>query len=173
VAPAQVTDEEVRRQFETDRAKYDRPAQIHVAHILFRIADKAQAAVAQAKAKIVQARLAEGAKFEDLARQYSDDPGSAERGGDLGFVARGSLVKEFEDAAWALKPGQTSGLVRTQYGVHIIRVLEVQPAQQADFDRLKDEIRTQLLQAKREKAFERWLEQQRKAAKIEQFPRRS
>lgn len=171
VAQGEVSEDEMRAQFDKNRAQYDKPAQIKVSHILFKISDASQEAVAQAKAKIVQSKLAEGAKFEDLAKQYSDDPGSAQRGGDLGFVTKGSLVKEFEDAAWSLKPGDTSGLVRTQYGLHIIRVFEVKDAQKADFDKAKAEIRDQLLQTKREKAFEGWLDQQRKVAKIERFER--
>jgi parvulin-like peptidyl-prolyl isomerase len=171
VAPAAVTEDEVRRHFEANRAQYDRPAQIKVSHILFRVAEQGQEAVARAKARIVQARLAEGASFEDLAKQYSDDPGSAQKGGDLGLVSRGTMVKEFEEAAWALKPGQTSGLVKTQYGLHIIRVYQVADAQAAQYEKVKDEIRQQLLGSKREKAFEAWLEQQSKAAKIERFER--
>lgn len=171
VAPVRVTDAEVRRQFDANRAQYDRPAQIRVSHILFRVGEGASEAVAQAKARIVQARLADGGKFEDLARQYSDDPGSAERGGDLGFVSKGTLVKEFEDVAWSLRPGQTSGLVKTQYGLHIIRVHEVKEASRAEFDKVKEQIREQLLAGQREKAFAEWLEGQRKAARIERFPR--
>ena len=76
-----------------------------------------------------------------------------------------------EDAAWSLKPGDTSGLVRTQYGLHIIRVFEVKDAQKADFDKVKAEIRDQILQTKREKAFEGWMDQQRKVAKVERFER--
>jgi parvulin-like peptidyl-prolyl isomerase len=171
VAPVSVTDAEVRRQFDANRAQYDRPAQIRVSHILFRVGEGASAAVAQAKARIVQARLADGGTFEDLARQYSDDPGSAERGGDLGFVSKGTLVKEFEDVAWSLRPGQTSGLVKTQYGLHIIRVHEVKNAARAEFDTVKEQIREQLLAGQREKAFAEWLEGQRKAARIERFSR--
>jgi parvulin-like peptidyl-prolyl isomerase len=172
VASATVSDAEVRAQFDKDRAQYDQPAQIKVSHILFRTGEKEQEAIAQAKARIVQAKLAEGAKFDDLARQYSDDKASAERGGDLGFVSKGTLVKEFEDAAWALKPGETSGPVKTQYGLHIIRVVEVKEAAKADFDKVKGQIREQLLAGKREKAFEAWLDQQRKSAKIERFERK-
>ncbi len=171
VARGEVSEDEMRAQFDKNRTQYDKPAQIKVSHILFRINDKTQEAVAQAKAKIVLSKLADGAKFEDLAKQYSDDPGSAQRGGDLGFVTKGSLVKEFEDAAWSLKPGQTSGLVRTQYGLHLIRIFEIKDAQKADYDKVKAEIRDQLLQTKREKAFEGWMDQQRKVAKIERFER--
>jgi parvulin-like peptidyl-prolyl isomerase len=172
VAPGQVSDEEVRKHFDANRAQYDQPAQIKVGHILFRIAEKDQEAVAQAKARIVQAKLADGAAFEDLAKQYSDDRASAERGGDLGFVTRGTLVKEFEEAAWSLRPGQISGLVKTQYGLHLIRVYEVKAAAKADFDKVKGQIREQLLAARREKAFGAWVEEQRKSAKIERFERK-
>jgi foldase protein PrsA len=171
VAQGTVTDDEVRKQFDTNRSAYDKPAQIKVSHILFRIADKSQESIAAAKARIAQAKLSDGAKFEDVAKQSSEDPGSAERGGDLGYVSRGTMVKEFEGAAWALKPGQTSGPVRTQYGLHIIRVYDVKPAEKAEFDKVKGEIRDQLLGSKREKAFEGWIEQQRKTASIEKFDR--
>lgn len=171
VAQGTVTDDEVRKQFDTNRSAYDKPAQIKVSHILFRIADKSQESIAAAKARIAQAKLSDGAKFEDVAKQSSEDPGSAERSGDLGYVSRGTMVKEFEEAAWALKPGQTSGPVRTQYGLHIIRVYDVKPAEKAEFDKVKGEIRDQLLGSKREKAFEGWIEQQRKTASIEKFDR--
>jgi len=171
VAQGTVTDDEVRKQFDSNRSVYDKPAQIKVSHILFRITEKGQESIAAAKARIAQAKLADGAKFEDIAKQSSEDPGSAERGGDLGYVSRGTLVKEFEEAAWALKPGVTSRPVRTQYGLHIIRVYEAKAAEQAQFDKVKAEIRQQLLTSKREKAFESWLEQQRKTATIEKFDR--
>ncbi len=172
VAQGTVTDEEVRKQFDSNRSVYDKPAQIKVSHILFRITEKGQESIAAAKARIAQAKLADGAKFEDIAKQTSEDPGSAERGGDLGYVSKGTLVKEFEEAAWALKPGETSGPVRTQYGLHIIRVFDVKPAERAQFDKVKAEIRQQLLTSKREKAFDAWLDQQRKTATIEKFDRR-
>jgi parvulin-like peptidyl-prolyl isomerase len=172
VAPVTVTDDEVRKQFSANRSQYDKPEQRRLSHILFAIREKGMESVAQAKARIVQARLDDGDKFEDLAKQYSDDPGSAQRGGELGFVGRGSLVKEFEDAAWAMKPGGTSGLVRTQYGLHIIRLHEIRAAEKGDFEKLKGQIREQIAGERRGKAFEAWVEQQRKAAKIERFERR-
>jgi parvulin-like peptidyl-prolyl isomerase len=172
VAKADVTEQEVRQHFESKRESYGRPAQIKVSHILLRVADKSQEAVANAKAKIVQARLADGAKFEDVARQYSEDPGSAERGGDLGFVSKGTLVKEFEDVAWTLKPGQTSGLVRTQFGLHIIRLYEIRAAEPAEYDKVKGEIREELLSTRRQKEFDTWVAEHRKTAKVETFERK-
>jgi len=170
-ANVKIADDEVRAAFDKDRTSYDKPAQIKVSHILFRVTDKNQEPVAQAKAKIALAKLSDGEKFEDVAKKYSEDPGSAERGGDLGFVSRGTLVKEFEEVAWALKPGQVSGLVKTQFGLHIIKLFDIKQAEKADFDKVKDEVRDKMLAGKREKAFEGWLEEQKKAAKIERFER--
>jgi parvulin-like peptidyl-prolyl isomerase len=171
-ANVKVADEDVRAAFDKDRASYDKPAQIKVSHILFRVTDRNQEPVAQAKARIALAKLADGDKFEDVARKYSEDPGSAERGGDLGYVSRGTLVKEFEEVAWTLKPGQVSGVVKTQFGLHIIKLYDIKPAEAADFNKVKDDVRDKLLAARREKAFEAWLEEQRKAAKIEKFERK-
>lgn len=172
VAVPAVSDDEVRKQYDTNPALYDKPAQIKASHILLRITDKDTESVAAAKAKVILARLSDGAKFEDLAKQYSEDPGSAERGGDLGYVTKGTLVKEFEAVAWELKPGQTSGAVRTQYGLHIIRVHENKAAEKGSFEKVKEEIRAQLLGSKREKAFDAWLTEQRKVAKVERFERK-
>ncbi len=172
VVKVDVTEDEVRKQFESKRETYSKPAQIKVSHILFRVADKSQETVAAAKARIVQSKLTDGTKFEDVAKQYSEDPGSAERGGDLGFVSKGTLVKEFEEVAWKLKPGETSGLVRTQFGLHIIRVHEVKTAEPADYEKVKGDIREELLSTKRQKGFDAWLAEQRKAAKVELFERK-
>ncbi len=173
VAKPTVTDDEVRRQFEENRTLYDSPAQIKASHILLRVADKSQESVAAAKVKIIQARLAQGAKFEELAAQYSEDPGSATKGGDLGFVSKGTLVKEFEQAAWALRPGEISKPVRSQFGIHIIRVSEIRAAEKATYEKAGPEIREQLLASKREKAFGSWLDEIRKAAKVELFERKA
>ncbi len=170
-ANVKIADDEVRAAFDKDRTTYDKPAQIKVSHILLRVTDKNQEPVAQAKAKIALSKLADGDKFEDVAKKYSEDPGSAERGGDLGFVSRGTLVKEFEEVAWQLKPGQVSGLVKTQFGLHIIKLYEIKQAEKADYNKVKDEVRDKLLGGKREKAFEAWLEEQKKTAKIEKFER--
>lgn len=82
-------------------------------------------AEAQKKAEDVLAKLKGGEKFEDVAKEYSADPGSAEQGGDLGWFGKGTMVTEFENVTFALKPGEMSGLVKTKFGYHIIRVDEV------------------------------------------------
>jgi foldase protein PrsA len=86
---------------------------------------------AEKTAKEVLKKLQDGAKFEDLAKEYSADTGSAQKGGDLGWFKKGEMVPEFETAAFSLKKGETSGLVRTKYGYHIIRVDDVKAADEA------------------------------------------
>lgn len=90
------------------------PNKIRCAHILTRN---------ELQAKEVLDRLGKGEKFTNLAKQYSID-GSAKRGGDLGLFGRGQMVREFETAAFALQKGQVSGIIRTQFGYHIIKRLE-------------------------------------------------
>ncbi len=81
----------------------------------------------------------DGEKFEDLAKQYSEGP-SAERGGDLGFFRRGAMVQPFEEAAFSLKPGEVSDAVRTQFGLHLIKVEETKKASVTDFEEVKSQI---------------------------------
>jgi foldase protein PrsA len=171
VVTASVTEDEMRAHFEANRAQYDQPPQINIAHMLFRIDEKGHEAAAQAKVRIVQARLADGASFEELAMKYSDDAESAAQGGSLGYVNKGTLAEEFEDVAWALKPGQIGGPVRTLYGLHLIKAYGVKPAQKADYDQVKVRVREHALQSKRKKAFDAWLDEQWKAAEIERFNR--
>ena len=124
----QVSDAEAKAYFDKNQATL--PAKRQVAHILVAFPqgadDKAKAA-AKAKAEEVLAKVkAKPADFAALAKQYSQDPGSAQNGGDLGFFAKdGTMVKPFEDAAFSLKQGEISSLVETQFGYHILKVLEV------------------------------------------------
>lgn len=157
VSTAAVTEEEIRKAFAESRAEYDRPAQVRVRHILLE---------SEADARLVLARLQRGAKFEELAAQRSRDPGSKDQGGDLGFVAQGQLVPEFEQAAFALQIGQVSAPVKTQFGYHIIQLLERQAAQPAALDQVREQIRRQLLAQKQEADFTAWLKQVRTQAKI-------
>lgn len=118
-----VTPAEVQARYQQNLQSYTTPEQIRASHILFKTEGKDDAAVKKL-AESVLAKVNAGGDFAALARQYSEDEGSKDRGGDLDFFARGAMVKEFEDAAWAMKPGETSGLVKTPYGYHIIRVTD-------------------------------------------------
>jgi len=127
-----VTDAEIRQAMQnasqTSVSKDERRA----SHILIKLpagADAATEKAAMAKIMGLRAKLEAGADFATLARQNSEDPGSAAQGGDLGFVARGTLAKEFEQALFALKkPGDLSAPVRTSYGLHLIKLTGIKPA---------------------------------------------
>ncbi len=100
-------------------------ASVDISHILMQIKPSEESAQkALEKIKTIKRLLAEGQDFAQVARQYSEDPGTRDRGGDLGFVERGTLVKEFEEVAFQLQPGEISDIVRTQFGFHIIQLLE-------------------------------------------------
>ena len=117
--------------FEEHKSDYDQPEMVKASHILVETEEKA---------KEIKKKLAEGADFAELARSESTDPMSAAEGGDLGFFARGRMVPEFEKAAFAMSPGQTSAPVKSEYGYHIIRVTDRKDAHEATFDDVKDDI---------------------------------
>ena len=96
---------------------------VDASHILFKLEDPSKDAEVRAKAEQVLKQIQAGGDFAELARKYSEDTGSAQQGGNLGPFTRGRMVREFENVAFSLKPGEVSGLVRTQFGYHIIKVL--------------------------------------------------
>lgn len=106
----------------------------------------------------LRARILAGEKFEDIAAQYSEDTSNAQNGGDLGWFGRGAMVATFEEAAFALPIGQISEPITTSFGVHLIEVLEKDPARTLD---------EQTLTQKRQEAYQTWLQEQINAAKIE------
>jgi len=153
-----ITDADVDTYFHTHQKEFDRPEQVHVRHILLQ---------SDVEAKFVLAKLQRGEPFESLAKQYSQDPGSKEQGGDLGFLSRGSTVPEFEQVAFALRPGQTSSIVKSQFGYHIIQLIAHTPSQPAELnDAVRKQIRTQLLSKQQETRFAEWLKQEKAQARI-------
>jgi peptidyl-prolyl cis-trans isomerase D len=114
----------------------------HVEHILLKTTGKTDAEVAEIrkKAEDVLAKARKGAKFEDLAKQYSEDDSTKAKGGDLGWILKGQTVPEFEQAAFALKPGEISGLVKSMFGFHIIKMLEREEARTKSFEEVRASI---------------------------------
>jgi hypothetical protein len=113
-------------------------------------------------------RLAAGEAFEQLARQHSSDP-SKSKGGDLGFVHRGRLIEELESALGKMKPGEVSDVIRTIYGFHILRLVEVRPPAQKSFAEVKDQLVGDLTQKRCDEARTRWSKQLRAAARIQEI----
>ncbi len=144
-----ISDAQLRAAYAANMDNFRMPERVHVRHILIKTVDKSDAEKKQllAKAQDILNQLKNGADFATLAKKYSDDPGSGEKGGDLGWVVRGQMVPEFEKAVFSLPPKQLSGIVTTEYGYHIIEVLEKEPAHVKSFDEVKaglaDELKKQ------------------------------
>src|ERR1700687_3071401 len=139
----QVSDDMLKLQYQANIQQYQVPNRVHVEHILFMTVGKPDAEVEEIKKKAedVLKQVKKGGKFEDLAKKYSEDPGSKAKGGDLGWITQGQTVPEFEKTAFSLNPGQVSDLVKTQYGFHVIKVLEKETAHTKPFDEVKDSLR--------------------------------
>jgi peptidyl-prolyl cis-trans isomerase D len=147
----QVTEEDSKRFYNENAAKFQGDEKRRASHILIGFGPGATPeAKAQAKKKAEEI-LAEvkknPGKFAELAKKNSQDPGSAEKGGDLGMFGRGAMVKAFEDAAYSMKPGQVSDLVQSEFGFHIIKLTEVS-GQAQSFESLKPQIRAELMYQK-------------------------
>ncbi|MDE2117307.1 MAG: SurA N-terminal domain-containing protein [Betaproteobacteria bacterium] len=145
-------DAEIKKYYAEHQPEFGTQEQRQAAHILISVAAQASEAdkqAAKAKAEqILQQVNKSPAKFAELAKQYSQDPGSAANGGDLGMFGRGMMVKPFDDAVFRLKPGEISGLVQSEFGFHIIKLLAVQPAKTLSLDEAKGDIAQKLKQQK-------------------------
>lgn len=142
---------------------------VHARHILFIIDDKIPPELAQKKREKAQQllrRIRRGADFIELAKENSEDV-SASSGGDLGVLERGMMVKEFEDAAFKLKAGEVSDIVKSRYGLHIIKVDSVEIGKPQPYDEVKDLIERKLASQEEKKYFETWMRELREAAFIE------
>ncbi|HTF34783.1 MAG TPA: peptidylprolyl isomerase [Myxococcota bacterium] len=138
----------VRAAYQQHPDRYHVPEQVRARHILFKLAKDAppeQVDATEKKAEAARKQLLSGADFAALARELSDDPGSKEKGGDLGFFQRGQMVPAFDQAAFALEPGKISEPVRTDFGFHILRVEERHPAQDRTYDQVREELARELL----------------------------
>ena len=143
-----VSDDELKVIYQQNIQQYEVPERVHAEHILFMTVGKTDAEVAEIKKKaddILAQTKKKGSNFEDLAKKFSEDPGSKTKGGDLGWLVHGQTVPEFDKAVFSLPKGQISDLIRTQYGFHIIKVLEKETAHTKPFDEVKDSIRTPLV----------------------------
>ncbi len=150
-----VSAQDVQRYYDDNQQQYATPEQVRASHILLKTEGKDDAAVKK-QAEDVLAKVKGGADFAALAGKISEDEGSAAQGGELKPFGRdGSMVKEFEDAAFALKPGETSDLVKSQFGYHIIRLLEKKPASTRSLDESKVQIEEILKSERAQKEAER------------------
>ncbi len=144
-----VSEREIERDYNRNLHLYETPLQVRASHILFKTADKDDNDEEEVRrqAEEVLAQVKSGGDFAALAKKHSEDT-SAEQGGDLGFFGRGEMVPEFEQAAFSLNVGDTSRLVKSAYGFHIIKVTERQTPLTRPLENVRDEIRSRLTQEK-------------------------
>ena len=169
-----VTPQQVQKYYDENPKRFEQPETIRAAHILLATRDlatnqeltldkqKAQRDLIEALLKRARA----GEDFGKLAKDFSQDPGSKERGGEYVFP-RGQMAMEFETAAFAMRPGQISDVVTTKFGFHIIKVLERNPPKKVEFDKVKDRIREGLQQEEADKQLPAYLEKVKQEAGVE------
>jgi peptidyl-prolyl cis-trans isomerase D len=143
----QISDDQLKVQYQQNIQQYQVPNRVHAEHILLMTVGKTDAEVEEIKKKAedILSQVKKGAKFEDLAKKYSEDPGTKDKGGDLGWLVQGQTVPEFEKVAFSLQKGQISDLVKTQYGFHIIKVLDKETAHTKPFEEVKNQLRFELV----------------------------
>lgn len=152
-----VTDAEIQQFYDENKASLGTPEQVQASHILVATKEEADAILAELK---------QGADFATLAKEKSTDPGSKDKGGDLGFFGKGAMVPEFEEAAFALKVNELSGVVQTEHGFHIIKKTAEKAAVVPTFEEKKEEIRKQLVATEANELSEAWMKEIREKAKI-------
>lgn len=152
--------------------QFKQPERVRASHILIGFpanAAEMQKAAARARAAEVLRALREGKDFAELAKEHSTDSGSAQNGGDLGFFQQGQMVEAFDKAAFSMKEGETSGLIETQFGFHIIRVIEKMPGRDVPLEEVRAEIQRFLEGRARQQATQSFVESLKAKSKVEIF----
>ena len=165
-----VQPQEVTAFYEKNPDKFKQGERVRASHILIRVPEKADPKTkeeARTKVAGVLNEVKAGKDFGELAKNYSQDPGSAANGGDLGFFAQGQMVGPFEQAAFALKPGAVSDIVETPFGFHIIKVAEKQPARTVPLEEAKPQIEQFLQNQQRQQKTEAFINSLKAKGKVE------
>lgn len=153
-----VSDADLKAYFEENKATFAQEKQVKASHILVETEEKANE---------IKKKLADGEDFAKLAKENSTDSGSKDNGGDLGFFSSGQMVKEFDEVAFALNVGEISAPVKTQYGYHIIKVIEKKDAQEANYEQNKEKISDAVFEQKLEAEYSVWFQEIYPQYKIE------
>ena len=160
------TDSEIEDFYIQNESEMVEPEQVRVRHILIRLNENTDRKKALKKIRELLKEAKKGkTSFAELAKKYSEDP-SAARGGDMGFFIRGQMVRKFEEAAFALKVGEISDVVETEYGYHIIQSIEKKAAEKKSLEEIRDYLRNFIFQKRMEERYEKWLRRLRDKASI-------
>jgi peptidyl-prolyl cis-trans isomerase C len=172
VAGVQVAEARADEFYKANPEVFVQPEQVRARHILIRTEAEADAAAkTEARKQIdgLRQKAVDGADFAELAKTHSQDPGSKEKGGDLGFFARGQMVKPFEDTAFALKENEISQVVESPFGFHLIQVTGRKPAETVAYETVKPRILEHLKQQAIREKLDAYVDGLRQGAKIEKF----
>ena len=160
-----ISDREIEKYYEDNKAKYDAGEKLKIRQIFFALPeDESQKQAVESKARDLEQRIKKGEDFAKLAREFSEDP-SREFGGDLGYISRGSVLKEIEDVAVALKTGEVSRPFRSPAGLHIIKLED--RIEGGGIEKVRDEIKETLFQKAFESKYREWTTGLRERAYIE------
>ncbi len=171
VEAVKVPEEDVRAFYDGHPEHFEQSAQVQARHILLKVepdADDAQKQAAREKLTDIQAQLKDGGDFAELASTHSDCP-SGQQGGDLGYFGKGQMVQPFEAAAFTLEAGETSDIVETRFGYHLIQVLDSKPGSTVSYDDSKERIEQFLKKDQVQKEVESYVSKLRGEAKVEKF----
>jgi peptidyl-prolyl cis-trans isomerase C len=166
-----VSEKETRAYYDANPSAFKQPEQVKASHILIKVgpqANETQKADARKRMEQVQQRVKKGEDFASLAKEVSEGPSGA-RGGDLGYFRRGQMMKPFEEAAFALKPGEVSDIVETSFGYHLIKLFDKKPEGTIAYEKINDKIQTYLKQKKVREQVDLYVAELRGKAKVEQF----
>ena len=170
-----ITETKARSYYKDHPDTFKTPDSIRARHILLKSESSAsdeQKKIIKEKAETVLQKLKGGEDFGKLATEFSDDPGTKDKGGDLGFFSKGSMIPAFEEAAFSLKPGEMSGLVETEYGYHIIKMEEKKDAFLEPYENIKEKVKDLALQEMKKTAVTEFVEKALKNAQVEIHPGR-
>jgi peptidyl-prolyl cis-trans isomerase C len=166
-----VSDTESKAYYDSHPDLFKQPEQVRASHILIKVdsgAGESQKAEAHKKLEEIQEKAQKGEDFAALAREFSQGPSSA-RGGDLGYFRRGQMVKPFEEAAFALRPGEVSDIVETEFGYHLFKVIDKKPETTIAYKDIKDRLEQHLKQGKVQREISVYVEKLKEGAKVERF----
>ncbi len=164
-----ITEAQAREFYDKNQLQFESKEMVRASHILVKISKDAKTdekEKAFEKAQALRKKLDDGSDFAKMAEAESDDPGSAIKGGDLGFFERGRMVPEFEKAAFETEPGKISPLVQTQFGYHILKVIEKKQAGMRPFDEVKERIQAQLKRQKSDVQVKDYIEKLKKEMNV-------
>ena len=168
LSKVKVTDKDVEEYYKNHPKEFEKPETVKARHILIGFKGdmtEDQKKELRKKADDVLKKAKGGDDFAQLASEYSDDPGSKTKGGELGYFPKGNMVPEFENAAFNLKPGEISNVIETPYGYHIIKVEDKKAGEMPAFDSIKEQVRVKATQDAEQKKINEFIEKAKKDTK--------